>query len=565
MLEKYAIGLDFGTLSARAILVDVKTGEEVATSVFEFKDAVIDRYLPDTNIKLPPEFALQNPKDYMDALKFLLRDVWRKAGVLPEQVIGIGVDFTSCTMLPVDENYIPLCFDPSFKNSLHSWVKLWKHHGAQAQADTINAVAKRRLEDFIKRYGNKSSSEWMFAKILETLHHDPAVYHSAHRFIEGCDWIVYLMTGEDKRNSCLAGYKAFWSKKDGYPSDDFFEAIDVRLKNVIDEKLGRDVFSVGDKAGELTEDMAEKAGLVAGTAVGVGNTDAHVAVPAVGVTKPGDIVLIMGTSLCHMIVDEKEISLDGICGVVEDGILPGYFGYEAGQPAVGDIYDWFVRNLAPYEYVKEALERNVTIFNVMDEKAGRIKPGHSGLIALDWWNGNRSLLVDSDLSGLILGLTLQTKPEEIYRAIIEATAFGTRLIIDNYIENGIKINNVIACGGLSRKSKTVMQIFSDVLGMEIKMSASKQTSALGAAMYGAVAAGAKRGGYSSIFEAAGNMSRLSFQAFKPDMKHYNVYTQLFEEYKKLHDLFGKNGQEVMKVLKGIKSKSISNPFGSGNE
>jgi len=553
MLEKYTIGLDFGTLSARAILVDVNTGEEVAISVFGYQDAVIDKYLPGTNIKIPPEYALQNPRDYMEALECLLRDIWRKAGIRPEQVIGIGVDFTSCTMLPVDNNYMPLCFNPAYKESVHSWAKLWKHHGAQTEANHINETAKIRSEEFIKRYGNKSSSEWMFAKILETLNHDPIIYQNAYRFIEGCDWMVYLMTGEDHRNSCLAGYKSFWSKKDGYPSEDFFEALDPRLKNVISNKIGSEVYSIGEKAGELTKEMAQKTGLMPGTAVGVGNTDAHLAVPAVGITQPGDMVLIMGTSLCHMVVDKKEVKMEGICGVVEDGILPGYFGYEAGQSAVGDIYDWFVSNLAPYEYVCEALDKNITIFDVMNEKAARIRPGYSGLLALDWWNGNRSILVDSDLTGLIVGMTLQTKPEEIYRAIIESTAFGTRLIVENFINNGIEINNMFACGGLSRKSKTVMQIFSDVLGMEIKVSASHQTSALGASMYGAVAAGMSRGGYDSIFDAAKKMSHIKPESFKPNMNNYWVYSRIFEEYKKLHDLFGRNGLDVMKVLKKIKN------------
>ena len=394
----------------------------------------------------------------------------------------------------------------------------------------------------------------MFAKIFETLNYAPDVYNNTHRFIEGCDWMVYLMTGLDKRNSCVAGYKAFWSKEDGYPSESYFAAVDPRLKKVVEEKIGFDVCPVGEKAGELSVEMAQKTGLIAGTAVGVGNTDAHLAVPAVGITQPGDMVLIMGTSLCHMIVDDKEIKLDGICGVVEDGILPGYFGYEAGQAAAGDIYDWFVSNLAPYEYVSESLERDVTLFNYMDEKARKILPGQSGLIALDWWNGNRSLLVDSDLSGLIVGLTLQTKPEEIYRAIIEATAFGTRLIIENFVNNGIQINNIFACGGLSRKSKTVMQIFSDVIGMEIKISSSHQTSALGAAMYGSVAASKSRGGYDSILEAAKAMSNINPHSFKPDKRHYHIYSQLFSEYKKLHNLFGRNGNDTMKVLRNIKAE-----------
>ncbi len=553
MSEKYSIGLDFGTLSARALLVNAKTGEELAVSVVGYQDAVIDKYLPGTNIKIPREYALQNPRDYVEALEGLLLDVWSKAGINPENVIGIGVDFTSCTMLPVDEDYVPLCFDPRYKESIHSWAKLWKHHGAQAEADVINTIAKKRSENFIKRYGNKSSSEWMFAKILETLNHAPEVYNNAHRFIEGCDWMVYLLTGKDMRNSCLSGYKAFWSKEDGYPGEEFFAEVDPRLRHVVKDKIGENVNPVGARAGYLTEKMAEKTGLPAGTPVGVGNTDAHLAVPAVGVTEPGNLVLIMGTSLCHMIIDKKEVYPEGVCGVVEDGILPGYFGYEAGQPAVGDIYDWFVTNLAPYEYVAEAMEKDVTIFDVMNEKAAMLKPGASGLLALDWWNGNRSVLVDADLSGLIIGLTLTTRAEEIYRAIIEATAFGSRLIAETLMGSGIEIENIYACGGLAGKSSTVMRIFSDVLGKEIKVSDSKQTSALGAAMYGAVAAGGERGGYDTIFQAAKSMSHIKEEPYKPNMENHAIYDRLFEEYVKLYDLYGRNGMDIMKTLKKIKN------------
>lgn len=555
MQEKYSIGLDFGTLSARALLVNVNTGEEEALSVIGYQDAIIDRFLPGTNIEVPGNFELQNPRDYIEALEGLLKDIWSKAKIDPKQVIGIGVDFTSCTMLPVDDQYIPLCFDPNYMESPHSWAKLWKHHGAQVEADHINKIAQERGEKFIKRYGNKSSSEWMFAKILEILNHAPKIYEGTYRFIEGCDFMIYLLTGNDKRNSCISGYKAFWNKQNGYPDESYFEALDPRMKNVIAEKIGTDVYPVGACAGYLTKDMADKTGLPVGIPVGVGNTDAHLAVPAVGVTEPGSMVLIMGTSLCHMLIDSKEVFPEGICGVVEDGILPGYFGYEAGQPAVGDIFDWFVSNITPGEYVQEALEGNVTIFDVMNAKAAALVPGESGLIALDWWNGNRSILVDSELSGTILGLTMQTRAEEIYRAIIEATAFGTRLIVESFLENDITIEHIYACGGLARKSNVVMQIFADVLGMEIKVSASKQTSALGAAMYGAVAAGSNLGGYDNIFEATKSMSRIKKESFLPHWEYTRKYDLLFAEYKKLHDLLGRKYADIMKNLRRLKSAS----------
>ncbi|MCD6232457.1 ribulokinase [Candidatus Aerophobetes bacterium] len=551
---KYSIGIDFGTISARTVLVRVNNGEEVATSVYEYKDGVIDEFLPGTDIKLEPEWALQNPEDYLEALKRTIPDVLKKSKVNPENIIGIGIDFTSCTMLPIDKEGTPLCMRDKYRHHPHSWVKLWKHHAAQPEANRINQVARERKESFLWRYGGKYSSEWFFSKALQILNEAPDIYEAADRLIEAADWIILQLTGEEKRNSCTAGYKALWDPEKGFPCREFFRALNPRFENIIDEKMSKDIYSLGERAGGLTNKMASLTGLKKGTPVAVGNVDAHVSVPAVTVTEPGKMVMIMGTSICHMMVDKNLHSIPGMCGVVKGGILPGYYGYEAGQSAVGDIFGWFVKNCIPSEYFKQANKRRINVHRILEEKASSLKAGESGLLALDWWNGNRSILVDADLSGLLLGTTLETKPEEIYRALIEATAFGTYKIINTFEENGVKVKELYACGGLPERNKLLMQIYADVTGRKIKISASSQTPALGAAMFGAVAAGKNRGGYDNIIEAAKNMAHLKKESFEPYKENHYLYQEIYAEYEKLHDYFGRGENRVMKKLKDIKRK-----------
>jgi len=554
--RKYAIGIDFGTESGRTVLVDVATGEEVATAVYEYRDGVIDEHLPGTDIRLPPDFALQNPADYIETLKVTIPAVLREAGVDPEDVIGIGTDFTACTMMPIDERGVPLCMKPEWRNNPYAWVKIWKHHAAQPEANELNRIARERGEKWLSRYGGKISSEWLFPKIWETLNKAPEVYEAADRFIEGADWIVLQLTGNERRNSCTAGYKAIWSKREGYPSDDFFAALDPRLRHVVDEKLSRDIYPLGGRAGGLTEEMAELTGLRPGTAVAIGNVDAHVSVPAATVTEPGRMVIIMGTSNCHMVLGTEERIVEGMCGVVEDGIIPGYFGFEAGQSCVGDHFAWFVEHCVPAEYHEEAKARGLSLHQLLEEKAARLKPGESGLVALDWWNGNRSVLVDVDLTGLLVGATLLTKPEEIYRALIEATAYGTRVIIETFEESGVAVKEIVATGGLPERNKLLMQIYADVTGREFKVAASKQAGALGSAMFGAVAAGGAADGYDTIFEAAQHMAHLKDESFRPIPEHQAVYDKLYAEYKLLHDYFGRGGNDVMKRLKRIKAEAL---------
>ncbi len=553
MKNKYAIGVDFGTLTARGVLVDVSNGEEKAVSIFGYQDAVIDRTLPEYNTALPPEWALQNPEDYEAALEGILKELWRKAGIDPGDVVGIGIDFTSCTVIPLDGKMTPLCRDPAFRGNKHSWPKLWKHHGAQRQADRINETARRRGERFIERYGGASSCEWLFAKVLEVLEEAPEVYAATHRFVEATDWVFYLLTGELKKSSVPAGFKAFWSRDGGYPSKEFFKELNPALENVIEEKIGAEVYPIGECAGALSRRMAEITGLPEGIGVALGNIDAHSSFPAAGAAEDSSMLMIMGTSLCHILISSKEVFIDGISGVVRDGVMPGYYGYEAGQAAVGDIYDWFVSNLLPSEFLDEVKRRNISVFDLINEKMARIKPGASGLLALDWWNGNRSLLVNSDLSGLVLGMTLTTSPEEIYRALVEATAFGSRMIIEEFARRGVPVDRVYACGGLSIKSPEIMQIFADIIGKPISISSAKQTSALGAAVYGAAAAGRERGGYDSVFEAVEHMVTPPETVYLPERANEDVYNRLYEQYVLLHDYFGRGGSDVMQALKQIKN------------
>jgi L-ribulokinase len=554
--RKYAVGVDFGTESGRAVLVDVSNGKEIATAVYPYQNGVIDEMLPGSKIRLEPDWALQDPEDYIRTFKRTIPALLKRTGVAPADVIGIGIDFTACTMLPVKADGTPLCVLPEYRRNPHAWVKLWKHHAAQPEADKINATARQMGERWLSRYGGKISSEWFFSKTLQILDEAPEIYAAADRLIEGADWVVWQLTGEEKRNSCTAGYKAMWSKREGFPHNAYFAALDPRLEHVIDEKMSRTIHPLGERAGGLTPQAARWTGLKPGTAVAIANVDAHVSVPAATVTEPGRMVMIMGTSICHMVLGTNERMVEGMCGYVEDGIIPEFFGYEAGQSCVGDHFAWFVENAVPPEYHAAAKKRKIDLHKMLELEAAKLKPGESGLLALDWWNGNRSVLVDVNLTGMLLGATLATKAPEIYRALIEATAFGTRVIVEAFDKNGVPVNELVACGGLPEKNKLLMQIYADVTGREIKVTASKQTPALGSAMFGAVAAGSAAGGYASIFDAAKKMARLKKKTFKPIPEHQRAYEKLYGEYVTLYDYFGRGANNVMKRLKHIKAEAL---------
>ncbi|MFI5258123.1 MAG: ribulokinase [Candidatus Limnocylindrales bacterium] len=554
---RYVIGVDFGTESGRAVLVDVADGRELGVEVYKYRNGVIDERLPAPNgdVILGPDWALQDPDDYIETFKRAVPGVVAGAGIDPSAVIGVGIDFTACTMLPTLADGTPLCMVDRYRREPHAWVKLWKHHAAQPEADDVNRVAAEMGETWPARYGGKISSEWFFPKSLQILHEAPEIYRAADRLIEAADWVVWQLTGSETRNNCTAGYKAIWSAEDGFPRREFFAALDSEFADVVDAKMSRSIDRLGKAAGRLTERAAEWTGLRPGIAVAVANVDAHVSAPAATVTEVGTLVAIMGTSTCHIVLSDTAPTIPGACGVVRDGVIPGLFGYEAGQSAVGDIFAWFVEHCVPPLYHERARERGVSVHQVLEEEAAALRPGQSGLLAIDWWNGNRSVLVDADLSGLMIGMTLATTPPEIYRALIEATAFGTRVIIDAFEKGGIRIDRVVACGGLPDRNRLLMQIYADVTGRTFRVAASAQTPALGSAMFAAVAAGAADGGYASIEDAARRMARLRDEAYEPIEANRGAYEVLYGEYVRLHDLFGRGGDPVVKTLKRLRLES----------
>lgn len=552
----YTIGIDFGTLSGRALIVDVETGRELATGVLDYAHGVMDEHLP-SGKPLKVDWALHHPQDYLDVLTNLVPAVVKQSGVDKRAIVGIGIDFTGSTPLPVLEDGTPLCFLPEYADEPHAYVKLWKHHAAQDKANRLNEIAHARGEPWIHRYGGKISSEWLFPKIWQLLAEAPDVYAKMDYYIESADWVVWQLTGNQRRNACLAGYKAIWSKADGYPSPAFFAALDPRLENVVHDKLRTDIYAVGDCAGGLTSSMAAAMGLNAGTAVAIANADAHVTVPAVSIDDKGKMLAIIGTSTCHMLLSDREANVPGICGYVVDGIVPGFLGYEAGQSCVGDHFGWLVENTVPQRYYEEAHRLQVDIHQYLQSLAATLAVGESGLLALDWWNGNRSVLVDVDLTGLILGMDLQTRPEEVYRALVEATAYGTRMIIENFRKHGIEVDEFYAAGGIAEKSPFIMQIYADVIQLPVRICGSAQGPALGAAMFGAVAAGREAGGWDSIQQASQAMGKLKDDAYYPIAENSRVYDDLYAEYATLHDYFGRGANDVMKRLKAYKTRLAS--------
>ena len=556
MARRLALGLDFGTESGRALLVDVATGDEIASAVHEYADGVIDERLPLRGAMLEPDWALQNPDDWIAVLREAVPRAMRDAGAQPGEIVGIGVDFTACTILPTTFDGTPLCTLDAWRGVAHAWPKLWKHHGAKPEAERITTLAAERGEPWLAEVGGRVSSEWMHSKVLEILSDAPAVYAAADRIIEAGDWIVLQMTGVESRNSTAAGYKALWSKSRGNPSRDFLHALDPRLANFHEDKTPAPVVAPGHRVGVLTDAMAATMGLRAGIPVSAATIDAHASVPGAGVTHAGAMVLILGTSTCHMLMDERVQLVPGISAVVEDGIVPGLAGYEAGQAAVGDIFEWFVDHMLPSDVMSRASAEGVGPYEMLARDASTLAPGESGLLALDWWNGNRSVLTDASLSGMIVGMTLGTRAHEIYRALIEATAFGTRVIIEAFEKSGVRVRELVACGGLAERNKLLLQIYADVTGREFRVAGSALTSAVGAAMNGAVAAGASGGGYDNIAGAAAAMGRYADTTYRPNEAHRNVYEQLYAEYISLHDYFGRGLNDVMRRLRAVRDSQV---------
>jgi L-ribulokinase len=535
----YTIGVDFGTESGRALLLDASTGEELAVSVVPYASGVIDSELPSTGEPLPGDWALQDPDDWVAVLESGVPDVLARAGISAERVVGIGVDFTSCTVLPVDGDGDPLCRQERWRDRRHAWPKLWKHHAAQPVADRLTEVALERGEDFLHRYGGRISSEWYFPKLIELWREDREVFAAAAAFLEATDWITWHLTGRECRQSCTAAYKAMWSPVDGLPSREYFEAAFPGFGDPA-AKLGTRFVELGTRAGTLTAERARRLGLSEQTPVAVGNVDSFVSVPGAGIERPGVFVSVVGTSICDMVLGEEEVRLPGITGVARDGILPGLWGYEAGQVAVGDMLAWFVRTLGGGR-THEELERDAAL----------LAPGATGLLALDWFNGNRSTLADADLTGVIVGLTLQSTPEQIYRALLESIAFGNRRIMDNFTEHGVPLTEIVACGGIADMSPLTMQLFADISSRPVSVPASSEIPARGAALFGAVAAGR----FAGIGDAVRATRPGSARTYQPDPTAGAVYDRVYDIYRSLYETLGSSQVALLHELKRIRTET----------
>lgn len=548
-MPSYVIGIDFGSLSGRAVLVDASDGREIASAAYAYPHAVMDRELP-SGVPLPPDWALQHPQDYLDVLDHTLPQLAQ--AVDPAQIVGIGLDCTSSTVFPVDAEGTPLCLTPRFRDTPHAWVMMWKHHAAQEQARRMTACAERLHAPWLPLYGGKVNAEWYFPKLLQTLEKAPEVYASAAHYVEMADWLVWQLTGRQTRSAGCLGYKAFYTGQ--FPDKAFFRALNPAFENVIAEKVSGPIVHLGERAGSLSEEAAKRYGLTPGISVAAGNIDAHVCAPAAGIDGPGKLLAIMGTSTCHILMGNETKPVSGMSGVVQGGILPGFAGYEAGQSCVGDSFHWFERICASAEVKEEAARRGLSVQALLTEKAARLQPGQSGLLALDWWNGNRSILADADLTGLMLGLTLQTTPEEMYRALIESTAYGARIILESYRNANIQVDEWYASGGVSQKNPLAMQIYADVLNLPVRVVSAAQGPALGSAIFAAVAADI----YPDAATAARAMGGKVSVVYHPIPGHAAVYEKLYQEYKALHDFFGRGGNNVMKRLKSIRKAVSSN-------
>ena len=549
MSERYVIGIDYGTLSGRALVVRASDGEELGSAVHAYPHAVIEQTLPATGQPLGTDWALQDPEDYVEVLREAVPAAVAAAGIDPGDVVGVATDFTACTVLPTLRDGTPLCRLPELASRPHAYVKLWKHHAAQPQADRITALAHARGEPWIARYGGRISSEWTFAKGLQMLEEDAEVYARAERFIEAADWIVWQLCGHETRNACTAGYKELL--QDGeYPSPGYLAALHPGFASFAQDKLAHPIARLGDRAGGLTAQAAQWTGLREGIAVAVGNVDAHVTPPAAQATAPGMLTAVMGTSTCHVMNAEVLGEAAGMCGVVKDGITTGYWGYEAGQSAVGDIFAWYVDSGVGAEYQERAARRGISVHELLSEESAAQPVGGHGLIALDWMGGNRSTLVDHTLSGVIVGLTLATRPPEIYRALLESTAFGTRAIIENFEASGVPVHELVVAGGLLR-NPVLMQIYADVCRRPISVIESDQGPALGSAIHAAVAAGI----HPDVQAAATAMGRCRRGAYAPDPGRATAYDELYREYLTLYDYFGRGANEVMHRLHAIRDRA----------
>jgi L-ribulokinase len=554
--SSFAVGLDYGTQSVRALVVEVQTGTEVGTGVFSYPSGDGGVYVDPED----PNLARQEPQDYLNGLESsvqkALHDAQDHDAFRPEAVVGIGIDTTGSTPLPVDEEGIPLAFDERFRDHLAAKAWLWKDHTGHAEAEEITETAQDLRPEYLAKCGGTYSSEWYWSKILHCRRTAPEVFEAAHTWVEHVDWMPAVLTGTDhpdelKRGICAAGHKAMYNKAwGGYPDEEFLAELDDGLVEVR-RTLPDEAYNASESAGTLTDEWADRLGLPADIPVAVGAFDAHLGAVGAGI-EPGTLVKIIGTSTCDLMLapmDRDLPDIPGLCGIVPESVLPGHYGLEAGQSAVGDIFNWFVDVVKP-----DGMDHDK-----LTERASELEPGETGLLALDWHNGNRTVLVDQRLTGGVLGETLHTTPAELYRAYVEATAFGARVIMERFEEYGVDVDRIINCGGISVKNEMVMQIYADVLGRPQRISRSSQTPALGSAIAGSVVAGPENGGHATFDGGIAAMTGTKDTVFEPIPEHQDVYDRLYRLYRRVHDAFGVEGTEddlydVMKTLFDIREE-----------
>jgi L-ribulokinase len=543
--RQYVLGIDFWTDEVRAVLVRLSDGAEVASSTQPYEHGVMSETLAFTGTRLPPDTALQDPDDHLAAMVEAVRRTVSRAGLSADDVVGLGIDATACTLVLTDRNLAPLTRSTRWRSHPMAYARLWKHHAAQSCADEITTAAAN--ESFLPKYGGRISSEWLLPKMLETMRSARDVHDAAERVLEIQDWIVSTLVGHEVRAASVAGFKANHRAEDGgYPSAEFLDGIEDGFSSVLD-KVGHDLLPPGSAAGTLTSEWAERLGLGTGTVVAVGNTDAHSAVLGSGVSRPGEMVAFMDASVCNLIVTDDFTAPRGIQGVVLDGIRPGRWGYEAGQAGVGDTFGWFAQHLASTDAADVAAISGRSVFEVLEEQAGALDPGESGLVVLDWVNGNRSVLIDSGLSGAIIGLTLATRPHHIYRALLEAAAFGQRIIIEAFENAGVSVKRFVACGSIPVKNPLLMQILADVTGKHVEVSSSAHSSALGAALHAAIA-----GGFTDWDDAA-SLATKDVTIYSPNPTRQAAYAPVFDLYRRLHDDLGVTHPEYMHELRALQA------------
>lgn len=538
----YTIGVDYGTESGRVLIVNIANGEVVASEVIPYPHGVIteDERIP---YPLPKGAALQDPADYVDVLTVGIPRALEASGIAADDIVGIGFDFTASTILPIDKHWQPLCQNAQFRANHHAYVKLWKHQLSIPVKDRLYKEADARNERWFRQLGHNISEEWAIPKIVETFEAGRDVYNATYQFIEAGDWVTTLLTGQYGKNNCALGFKMFWTKEDGFPTD-YFKAIDEELGETLVSKLEAPVINIGETAGTLSAEWSEKLGLNEGITVATCMIDAHAGVVGTGIYESGALLMVMGTSTCHLMVHDTLNEVKGISGVVADSIIPGLYGYEAGQPAVGDLFASFVDRFIPAQYEAES---NGSIHRLLEQKASELRAGESGLIALDWHNGTRSILSDPNLSGMLVGLNLNTKPEEIYRAYLEATAYSARRIIDTYAAEGMNVTKVVATGGLPQRNALLMQIYANVLNQPITISDSEYAPAIGAAILAAAASGA----HSSVQRAIDHMAPPLQKVVMPN-EDAETYQQLYALFNELHDYFGIENASLMRRLKTLR-------------